>query len=578
MAGRRDCSQIVAKCIHYSASGLLILLGAFYAVTSLYFLSQSIGHPLGTAIGLGFGLVVCATAVAGLFVNSKRKVWYLLLLLLMQALAYLCFFAVAVIMSIFMPSLTGMDQYTMAQLNFIAGRDGSFYRGTRTVFLYVYKHAGCFGGECTFRDAVDSCTLVECNSSKDLSKSLNDLLGRRPIGPGYGSSMSRCMASAIDDADVTQVMPSSVSVWCGCSTEIFRYMRLWSPWILASLWLAVFLLFLVAATTLKTIFMKRIRWRASVIRSVGQSVGRSEGASMAQPEDVEFGLDSFSHCISLNSSSLMASCCEASSHFLNYLAATIIFVLGGLLVAASIYLFVAYAGAQLIKQWPLWISLFVGAALLIVALVGCGATYKYNRCLLLSFLSFASLMLIVLIALSIAVTIYGDAIHSLGTLDTQQLLHVTGQEATAYSLVRSSYLGVYDQAHCSGGLCEFQGPNLVCSEVRCKVGKVGDVFYKWLRHGPRGLTPELLAACLHETAPHASTDAASAWCVSDTVIFEALGKWGLASLIALWVITVFVALLVISNTTVLCRNKRKREVYAQAVQIEAVRDFHSLKV
>ncbi|KAF4739084.1 hypothetical protein FOZ63_017819, partial [Perkinsus olseni] len=186
-------------------------------------------------------------------------------------------------------------------------------------------------------------------------------------------------------------------------------------------------------------------------------------------------------------------------------------------------LFVAYADAQLMKQWPLWISLFVGVALLIVALVGCGATYKYNRCLLLCFLAFASLMLIVLIALSIAVTIYGDAIHSLGTADTQQLLHVTGQEATAYSSVRSFYLGVYDQAHCSGGVCEFQGPNLVCSEVSCKVGKVGDVFYKWLRHGPRGLTPEVLAACLRETAPHASTEAASAWCVSDTVIFEALG-------------------------------------------------------
>ncbi|EER04266.1 hypothetical protein Pmar_PMAR021770 [Perkinsus marinus ATCC 50983] len=285
---RRDCSQMVAKFIHYSASILLILVGASYAITSLYFLSQSIGHPLGTGIGLGFGLTVCATAVAGLFVNTKRRVWYLLLLLLMQALEYLCFFTLAVIMSIFTPSLTVMDQYSLVQLNFVGGREGSFYRGTRTVFLYMYKHAGCSGGECTLRGVVDSCTAVECSSSRDLSKSLNDLLGRRLIGPGYTSSMSRCMASAINEADVTEATASSVSVWCGCSTEVFRYMHLWSPWILASLWLAVLLIFLVAAATLKTVFMKKIRWRAHVIRSVGQSVGRSDGTSMVNPESIEF--------------------------------------------------------------------------------------------------------------------------------------------------------------------------------------------------------------------------------------------------------------------------------------------------
>ncbi|KAF4678007.1 hypothetical protein FOL47_006956 [Perkinsus chesapeaki] len=290
----KKCSIMIARGFHYSASGFLISVGGFTAILSLYLLSQSIGHPLGSSMGLCFGLLFCAVAIAGLFVTIKRNTWYLSLLLLLQAIGYVCFFAAAVTMSVFMPTLTGMDDYSMPELNGLSGQDGSFYRGTRTIFQYIYKHAQCIGGVCSSRDNVSSCTTVKCSSSKDLTKTVNDLLNRRWIGPGSGSSMSYCAGSALDDQAVDNVIASSATTWCGCSMEVFRYMKLWSPWILAVLWVTVFFISIVAATTLKALFLKKFHSWRSAIRSVGRSVGRSvarssDSASVSPPPaDVEF--------------------------------------------------------------------------------------------------------------------------------------------------------------------------------------------------------------------------------------------------------------------------------------------------
>ncbi|EER04744.1 Tetraspanin-8, putative [Perkinsus marinus ATCC 50983] len=258
----------------------------------------------------------------------------------------------------------------------------------------------------------------------------------------------------------------------------------------------------------------------------------------------------------------MTGCCTATSKLINYFVNTIVFLLGALVTALAIYILVSDF-KSLFTQWRIWVGVATGIVLIIVALLGCGATKNQDRCVLTAFLFLAGVVFALLCVIAIASSVYLSNLVSIGSLNSPALNNLSGRDLSTYRFIRDSYTLVYDDAECRGGVCGFtQGSSsLQCSPIFCKSRDVTKTLNKWLNTDrSSGITPASFQACLAESAEDSKTpmrSSASAWCGSNTSVINTLNRWSVGILIGLWVVTAFIMFVCIANCVLICGKDRK---------------------
>ncbi|KAF4751484.1 hypothetical protein FOZ63_001713 [Perkinsus olseni] len=255
-------------------------------------------------------------------------------------------------------------------------------------------------------------------------------------------------------------------------------------------------------------------------------------------------------------------CCTATSKLLNYFVHTIVFLLGALVTAMAIYILVSDF-RRLFTEWRVWVGIAAGVVLIIVALIGCGATRKQNRFFLTAFLFLAGVVFALLCVIAIASSIYLRNLVSINKLNSPALNNLSGRDQSTYRFIRESYSFVYDEADCSGGVCAFTGSAFSCSPILCRSNDVAKTLNKWLNADrSSGITLASFQTCValasQDLEFRGRASAASAWCGSNTSVIDAVGSWSLGILIALWVITAFVMFVCIANCILICGKKHRK--------------------
>ncbi|KAF4670717.1 hypothetical protein FOL47_001866 [Perkinsus chesapeaki] len=270
------------------------------------------------------------------------------------------------------------------------------------------------------------------------------------------------------------------------------------------------------------------------------------------------------NCVLISGNKKKKGCCTATSKLLNYLVMFVVFLVGALVLAVSIYV-LASNFRHLLRDWWLWVAVASGIVIIIVSLLGCSATRKQNRCLLSVFLVVIGALFALLCVAAIASTIYMSNLNRIGDMNFNQLNTLTGSDRDTYDFIRQSYGSTYNTTKCSGGQCRFIGPAIACSAITCETSSsVANTLNEWLSEGLKapGITQQSFDTCVSLATSDTSFDGgqsgASAWCGSSTRVIGLINGWSLGMLIGLWVITAFILILCIANCVLICGKKRQQ--------------------
>ncbi|EER14514.1 Leukocyte surface antigen CD53, putative [Perkinsus marinus ATCC 50983] len=254
--------------------------------------------------------------------------------------------------------------------------------------------------------------------------------------------------------------------------------------------------------------------------------------------------------------------CTGVSKFVHYLFDLTIFVVGALVLAFSIYLLASnYEG--FVEKWWIWIAVFAGALLMIAAVIGCiGASLK-TKWVLWVYGIIPALVLILFIIAAIGSSVNYSYTDRLADKSASELnsLDTDSHTYEVYDGIREVYGTLWNDQNCDVSCTVNSLAFVECGEVTCDDGTVEGWMEDWIEEASSGISGASFGRCLvlsiDADGIEGSESAATGWCASNTAVISDANDWTLGFMIAFWVISVFLVIVLIANC-ILISSRRKR--------------------
>ncbi|KAF4670715.1 hypothetical protein FOL47_001864 [Perkinsus chesapeaki] len=248
----------------------------------------------------------------------------------------------------------------------------------------------------------------------------------------------------------------------------------------------------------------------------------------------------------------MSACCSEFSAWINYLFSTLVFTLGGLIVAASIwYLFSEFS--DLVETWMIWIALGGGILLIVLSIVSCCAAKKRKKCLLAFFWCLALVLSVVFLVGSGLSTAFFSVTNELRTT-TLLFDRLPTLEAEAYDIIRKGFVEIWQSDNCDVS-CDYEELKAVsCEAATCETNVVETQMNDWIKSGLVEVSPDVYEHCVNvtESVDNFESSTILAWCASSTAVISDVRDWSLWAMVTLWIVTLFTFMLAIANCVLFC--------------------------
>ncbi|EER14513.1 hypothetical protein Pmar_PMAR024400 [Perkinsus marinus ATCC 50983] len=260
----------------------------------------------------------------------------------------------------------------------------------------------------------------------------------------------------------------------------------------------------------------------------------------------------------------MSSCLNKTLTIINYIASGILILVALAMAILFIFMLATSIGAASVPFNVL--SLVLCILIIAVGVLGIWATKKQVR-IALGIFSCVAGVIFVIFFISAAVTsaAIGDSINYLASFDSSGLNNLPEGTpiAALYSVLMAAYQSLYLVNSCQGPVCKFSDFGLTCSSITCASNRISDDLTAYLSEGAQngGVTQLSLNACLENIGSSGDSQGAdvdTAWCISNTAFIAVVDDWAIGVLIGVWIITVLVLLLSVSNGALACTIRKKQ--------------------
>ncbi|KAF4655673.1 hypothetical protein FOL46_008148 [Perkinsus olseni] len=255
----------------------------------------------------------------------------------------------------------------------------------------------------------------------------------------------------------------------------------------------------------------------------------------------------------------MASCFTTVLKIINYILSGLLILLGLGMGVLSIVVLATSTGTS--SAGFNVFNLILCIIIIIIGALGIWATTKQIRVAHGVFCCVGGIIFVIyLIAALMASAAVGSTTDYLASLDSSGLNRLSSSTPSGalYSVLREAYQELYQANSCQGPVCTFSSLKPSCSPITCASNTMSDNLNGYLTEGADngGVTDMSLKTCLELTFSSSSYPRGAAvntaWCVSNTAFIAFVDSWAVGILIGIWIITIFVLLVSVTNGILAC--------------------------